>query len=117
MRSAGTCVRRNWKKLKRLRKGKGQRAEGKGEGKGKREDEERLESRAPRPASPTPAAIEMAAANQAPALRVTKRRCSPAVLSGDGRHAVVFYERTCPGRCGEAEWVWFTRTGADQPWR
>ena len=42
---------------------------------------------------------------------------SPAVLSGDGRHAVVFYERTCPGRCGEAEWVWFTRDAQDAPWR
>lgn len=42
---------------------------------------------------------------------------SRALVSGEGRDAVVFYERPCDGRCGEAEWVWFHRTGADQPWR
>lgn len=42
---------------------------------------------------------------------------SRALLGKDGRDAVVFYERQCDGLCGEAEWVWFTRSAADQPWK
>jgi len=39
------------------------------------------------------------------------------ILGADRRDAVVFYERQCDGRCGEAEWVWFERPSVDQPWK
>ena len=42
---------------------------------------------------------------------------SRALISADRRDAVVFYERPCTARCGEAEWVWFHRDSPTAPWR
>src|SRR5580765_4384197 len=42
---------------------------------------------------------------------------SRALISATRRDAVVFYERPCTARCGEAEWVWFHRDSPTAPWR
>lgn len=42
---------------------------------------------------------------------------SRALITTDRRDAVVFYERPCYARCGEAEWVWFHREGASEGWQ
>jgi len=42
---------------------------------------------------------------------------SRALISADRRDAVVFYERPCSARCGEAEWVSFHRETTLATWR
>lgn len=41
---------------------------------------------------------------------------SRAVMTSDGLNALLYYDRFCPDRCGEGEYVWFRRTSARDSW-